>query len=131
MLLIMALGLMVISAYIEFKVIQKVAFIRWLNHKSWAIGFIMSMALSLALGWAFGLSGLVAGMAGLGSTVITDPVHAVNRRKSSDSEFARKYNEIKDTYRPVLKLVKLPFIIAAFLIMLPVKVRRLTDSQVS
>ena len=128
MLLIMAIALALISAFIEFKAVRNVAPIRWIFEKSWLAGFLLSMLLSLTLGWLFGMSGLVAAMGGIGSTVITDPVHAVNRRRATDEDFNQQFEEVKATYSPLLKLAKYAILSPFILLMIPVKCKRWVDS---
>lgn len=125
MLLSMCLILTVASVLLEMFLIKKVRPLRWMNHKSALIGVIMSMALSWALGMIFGIAGLVAGTAGILSTVISEPIHAVKRaRVRGRGKIDAWVNEFMDTYRPLFKVVKICFILIFLPLWAPVLIRR-------
>ena len=124
MLLIMVIALTVISVWLELRITRKIPLIRKLNEKSWFMGLAMSIALSLGLGGLFGMSGLVAGMAGLGSSMVTEPIHHANRKIRNNPQFAAQVDEYKQTYRPLWTMTKFVFAAVTLPLWGPVKFRR-------
>lgn len=132
MLLTMALILALCSAWLEFKILNKVPLFKKLNRKSQLVGLGMSIGLSWMVGILFGATGLVVLIAGLLSTAMTEPVHAAFRyMETKNNEVTAKVHkaqafaiEARDTYRPVGKAVKWTAIATTAPLWGPVIIRR-------
>lgn len=72
----------------------------------------------------FGATGLVALMAGLMSTVLTEPIYGIMRwYAKTDVQVRQQVTDFRDTYRPVWSGIKIGFAILTSPIWLPVKAR--------
>lgn len=113
------------SAFVEIVLIRKVRPLRWINERSQIAGFAVSVLISFLLGSIFGMAGLVVGIAAILSTMFTEPIWYANRKmRESHSKTGYWIKEAKDTWTPMLGVLKIAAIIALSPIWVPVKIRR-------
>jgi hypothetical protein len=85
----MAIVLGLGSAFIEMRILKSVPLLAAWNRRSMAFGLALSFIISAAIGMLFGASGLVVMMAGVISTVCTEPIHELRRRMAKSNGAAK------------------------------------------
>lgn len=114
-------------AALEFKLYQSMPFLRWLTNKSLFFGLAVSLGISFVMGMMFSASGLTVLIAAVSSTLMTEPIHALIRRKeerAGDADATHVFQDVRDTYRPIWKFVKITMIVVSAPAWIPVKVHQ-------
>lgn len=119
MLLMMALLLGVVAAFVELRTSFSIPFIRNLIQKFTILGVVFSIALSVFIGAIFGAAGLVVMLGAMIATTITQPVYIVaSKVKKTGKDVSETVNEVKTLFQPfasffkfAFKVMFLPFII--------------------
>lgn len=103
--LITALVLALVSAYVELAIMKRVPIVKKLSIRYAVFSIVFSILLSYVLGMFFGASGVVPLIAGLLSTVMTEPAHAFSRM-SGNSKAKVFMRDAKATYKPMWTISK-------------------------
>lgn len=123
----MAIVLALMSAWVEIRLVRRIPFVNNLMTKgalgidAGLINLVFSIGISLVMGAAFGVGGLIAFLGGLGSTVLTNIYypneesikvftsgiakipHKINDGKNS---MVKVYNDFKQPIKDVLTVIK-------------------------
>lgn len=119
MLLIMAILLGVVAAFIELRTSFSIPLVRRAIEKFSVLGIIFSITLSIFIGAIFGAAGLVVMLGALIATTLTQPVYMVaSHVKKTGKDVAKTANEVKQLFMPFFNFFKfalyvmfLPFIL--------------------
>lgn len=119
MLLIMAILLGVVAAFIELRTSFSIPFVRKAIEKFSVLGIIFSIMLSIFIGAIFGAAGLVVMLGALIATTLTQPVYMVaSHVKKTGKDVAKTIEEVKQLFMPFVRFFKfalyvmfLPFIL--------------------
>ena len=115
MLLIMAVLLGLVAAFLELRLSFGSKLIRGFIEKSSVLGVVFSIALSILIGSLFGAAGLVVMLGAMIATAITQPVYIVaNKVKSTGVDVKRTIDDVVSVFRPFWSLFVLAFKIMVF-----------------
>lgn len=118
-----ALVLAFVSAYVEIALMKRVPLLCALSKRYLVFSIVFSIILSYVLGMFFGASGVVPLIAGLLSTVATEPMHAFHRM-DANSQVKVFVRDVRETYKPVWKGVVVLAKVATSFLWVPVMIHR-------